>query len=358
MKTDSKKTMSLGYFNLARGLGMVLILLGHSMNLYLPPEEYRNPGLGTGTVIGGGIMAAFFMISGFGFYKRSPKKCFLIQKKLLLYPYIFVAGAVLLTKAGLAVLEKRSFWKHGGELVLTYLFGLNAEGGGKVFGIPIESVSIFWFVLALFGGWLLYNGIMQLHSHKIQICCIAGCVVLSYILTLISKVWPYCLPMALLAVGYLAAGEFVKKYNLLERKISPKWWILIGGSTVISGIFGDVNIVACQWRLGLVDVWGTFCAGFLILRLYALFMKKEKTGKIIGALEEIGFNSISVVCIHAYEKIIFPWYRVAGFFPAQPWIGVGLCFLGRCIVIYLIYKMFFYIKGKINRKKKQKIILT
>ena len=319
MKNDSNKTMGLGYFNLARGLGMVLILLGHSMNLYLPPEGYRNPGLGTGTVIGGGIMAAFFMISGFGFYKRSPKKCFSIQKKLFLYPYIFVAGAVLLTKAGLAVLEKRSFLKHGGELVLTYLFGLNAEGGGKFFGIPIESVSI---------------------------------------LTLISKVWPYCFPMALLAVGYLAAGEFVKKHNLLERKISLKWWILIIGSTVVSAIFGDVNIVACQWRLGLADVWGTFCAGFLILRLYALFMNKERTGKIIGVLEEIGFNSISVVCIHAYEKIIFPWYRVAGLFPAQPWIGVGLCFLGRCIVIYLIYKMFFYVKGKINRKKKQKITLT
>ena len=146
--------MGLGYFNLARGLGMVLILLGHSMNLYLPPEVYRNPGLGTGTVIGGGIMAPFFMISGFAFYKRSPKKCFSIQKKLFLYPYIFVAGAVLLTKAGLAVLEKRSFLKHGGELVLTYLFGLNAEGGGKFFGIPIEAVSIFWFILALFGGWL------------------------------------------------------------------------------------------------------------------------------------------------------------------------------------------------------------
>lgn len=181
---------------------------------------------------------------------------------------------------------------------------------------------------------------------------------MSYILTLISKVWPYCFPMMLLAVGYLAAGEFVKKYNLLARKISPKWWVLIVGSTVISGIFGDVNIVACQWRLGLVDVWGTFCAGFLILRFYALFMKKEKTGKIIGVLEEIGFDSISVVCIHAYEKIIFPWYRVSVFFPVQPWIGVGLCFFGRCIVIYLIYKMFFFVKGKIRRKKKQKIILT
>lgn len=88
MKNDSNKTMGLGYFNLARGLGMVLILLGHSMNLYLPPEGYRNPGLGTGTVIGGGIMAAFFMISGFGFYKRSPKNVFQFRKTLSVSLYL------------------------------------------------------------------------------------------------------------------------------------------------------------------------------------------------------------------------------------------------------------------------------
>ena len=34
MKGEQKKGLSLGYFNLARGLGMFLIILGHTMNLY------------------------------------------------------------------------------------------------------------------------------------------------------------------------------------------------------------------------------------------------------------------------------------------------------------------------------------
>ena len=108
MKGEQKKGMSLGYFNLARGLGMFLIILGHTMNLYRM-EEKTGVFFGMGSVVGGGIMAAFFMISGFGFFRRSFRKCFSIQRKLLLRPYIRVAVAVLVTKLALAFLEQRSF---------------------------------------------------------------------------------------------------------------------------------------------------------------------------------------------------------------------------------------------------------
>ena len=93
---------------------MMLIVLGHSMNPVLPKVRSSYPFQGAGTVLGGGIIAAFFMISGFGFYKRTPKKCFKIQKKILLKPYAMVAAAVLtLAAAALtlaaAVLTTSSF---------------------------------------------------------------------------------------------------------------------------------------------------------------------------------------------------------------------------------------------------------
>ena len=45
--------------------------------------------------------------------------------------------------------------ENGGEFVLTYLLGLNAEGGGTLWGDSGGNLSVFfWFVLALFGGWL------------------------------------------------------------------------------------------------------------------------------------------------------------------------------------------------------------
>ena len=68
-------------------------------------------------------MAAFFMISGYGFYKRKPHKCFAIQRKLLLLPYCIVAAAVIISKFLLAVVRQRSFMENGGEFVLTYLLG-------------------------------------------------------------------------------------------------------------------------------------------------------------------------------------------------------------------------------------------
>lgn len=356
MGNHPKKADGLGYFNLARGLGMLLIVIGHSMNPFLAESGGRHPFQGTGSILGGGIIAAFFMISGFGFYKRTPKKCLSIQSKLLMRPYCQVAVAILGTKILLALLKQRSFWQHGGELVLTYLFGLNAEGGGSFRGIPIESVSVFWFVLALFGGWILYNAIMQLKSKRVQYCLVAGCVILSYVLTLISKVWPFCLPMALLAVGYLAAGDAIRKHHLLECQLTVWCWGLLFLIVLLSAAFGEVNIVACVWRLGLIDVAGSFCAGFLLLRLYARFMEREWHGKVVGVLEEIGFHSIWIVCLHAYEKIIFPWYRVCGLFPEQPWLGACICFFGRCAIMYLFYRIVSYLSRKWKKKRRKKKI--
>ena len=357
MRNKSERAESLGYFNLARGLGIILILAGHSINPVLPRIQSGGLFAGAGTVLGGGVIAAFFMISGFGFYKRSMKKCFAIQCRLLLRPYGIVAAAVLGTRGLLALLEQRSFWEHGGELILTYLLGLNAEGGGTLLGIPIESVSIFWFVLALFGGWMIYNGVLQLRAPVLRVGMIVGCVLLGYGLTLLSKVWPLCLPMGLLAAGYLAAGRQIREKQLLERKL-PVWiLVLLAGTAGVSAAFGQVNIVACVWKLGLVDVAGSFCAGFLLLRLYAWFMKKQgkqgKTRRIRGLIEEVGFYSIWIVCLHAYEKIIIPWYRIYGMLPEYPWLAVSICFVSRCLIMYGIYKGIFWIKGKQKKKRKR-----
>lgn len=359
MSNEPEKYNSLGYFHLARGLGMLLIVLGHSITPFFPktqPEEMQMLFSGVGGVLGGGIMAMFFMISGFGFYKRSPQKCLSIQTKLLLKPYVQVAIAILATKVILAVLEQRSFLNHGGELVLTYLLGLNAEGGGTLAGMPIESISIFWFILALLGGWVLYNGICQLKKKRVQWALIAACVVLSYVLSQISQVWPYCIPMALLTVGYLAAGNEIQKRRLLDRKL-PLWcWVILLLVPLVSAAFGAVNIVACVWKLGLIDVAGSFCIGFLLLRLYARFMELEWHGRLVQTLEAIGLRSIWIVCLHAYEKAIFPWYRLKGVFPNAPGLCVLLCFLGRWAVIFLLLRLLSWRQGKpLGQRRKNTI---
>ena len=346
----SQRNPGLGYFNLARGLGMALILLGHSMTPFAPAETAAS---GAGSVLGGGIMAMFFLISGMGFYSRSPKKCLSIQYRLLLKPYLMTTAAILLTKLVLAGVKQRPFSQHGGQLVLTYLLGLNAEGGGQLWGIPIESVSIFWFILALFGGWMLYNGICRLHNKNLQILLVTACVVTSYLLTLISSVWIFCLPMVLLSVGYLAAGDMIRKYQLLDRKL-PVWcWAVLAAITGICACFGGANLVGCYWKLGLLDVAGSFCVGFLLLRLYHRFMEKGHDGLLIRMTETVGFYSLWIVFLHGYEKVIFPWYRLG------EWMSDGVatvvCLAARCAVMYGLFRLLNLFNRKHRRKRRKTI---
>lgn len=351
-KSGTNNSIGLGYFNMARGIGMVLILLGHSMTPFFPVKAISD-GLfsGAGSVLGGGIMAMFFLISGYGFFCRSFRKCWNTQWKLLLKPYWITAAAILASKVLLAILKQRPFADHGGNLVLTYLLGLNAEGGAAFLGMSVDSVSILWFVLALFGGWVLYNGICRLKSDPLRILLTVLCVVTGWLLTLVSRVWPLCLPMALMAVGYLAAGDVIRRRGWLTDKL-PVWaWVLILSVALICCAFGRVYMVACRWKLGLLDVAGSFCMGFLLLRLYHYFMQKKPRGKLVGFLETVGLNSLWIVFLHGYEKVIFPWYRLRELLPGHPVICTVLCFVLRCAVIYGLLRLVQWLRRKLRKRR-------
>ena len=360
MNSESEKYTNLGYFHLARGLGMVLILLGHSISPFFPPQEAAQAQelfSGAGSVLGGGIMAMFFMISGFGFYCRSPRKTLATQTKLLLKPYWITAAAILLTKLLLALVKQRPFARHGAVYVLTYLLGLNAEGGGTLAGIPIESVSIFWFILALFGGWMICNGIYRIKSGMMRLLLTLGSVLLSFCLCLISRIWPFCLPMMLLSAGYLAAGYEMKCHQLLDRRLPVWFWCIIAAVTLISMAFGRINIVACHWGLGLQDVAATFSTGFLLMQLYHRISGFGGNNPIRLLLEAVGYHSLWIVFLHGYEKVIFPWHRLQYIFPDSPALCVAVCFLGRCLIIGLLIRLISTVKRKLRRKRSRRTII-
>ncbi|MGN0265846.1 MAG: hypothetical protein ACI4DX_16010 [Oliverpabstia sp.] len=140
--------------------------------------------------------------------------------------------------------------------------------------------------------------------------------------------------------------------SLAEKKIPLLCWIIMAAVVLLSAAFGQINMVACIWHLGLVDVASTFGVGFLLLRVYACVMEHEWKGRIASILEEVGFHSIWAVCLHAYEKYIFPWHRVYAMLPKRPMIAVALSFCGRCMVMYFLYRILSYVEKKWKRKKR------
>ncbi|MBR3973461.1 MAG: hypothetical protein IKJ99_05885 [Oscillospiraceae bacterium] len=356
MNPVQRKKDGLGYFNLLRGLGLLFIILGHSIAPFLTVQIPDTSGTlfqGAGRIFGSSVLALFFMISGLGFYRRSLKKCLFIQAKLLLKPYALTALSLIICKMVLAALKGNSVLNQFLSLFLTFLLGMNASQGGSLFGIHITTISILWFIVALFGSWVIYNFILHLPEQKMRYQCILGCMTLSWILSLISKVWPFTLPMVLMAVGYIAAGHEIRVRNLIHKQLSISTWCIVIFLSIICLMFGYVDMAACVWKLGPIDMIGTICIAFLMLRLYCRIMDLGIHGKVIAHLEHLGINSIRILCIHAFEHAIIPWRKLSLLFPNAPVLCTILCLLGKAALIWGLY----YLTYHLPRKKRKTITI-
>lgn len=360
MRNAPDKYNTLGYFNLARGLGILMIVMGHSVS----PAFLGNAGLdqaslfaGAGYVFGGGVLAMFFMISGFGFYVRSPKKCLSIQTKVLLKPYASVALMIIAGKCAIALMKGRSLLTTLYQSILPFLLGMNAENFDALLGEPLKSVTVMWFVMALFVGWITYNGICRLKNRTVKTALVALCVTLGWTLTAISKAWPFCLPMGMATVGYLSAGYQIKKSNMLKRKL-PKYALPVMLLVIaLSCCLGNVDIGAGVWKTGPLDVAATFCIGFLLLRCYAALMELDLKHPLISVLEWVGSHSIWILSLHAIEKSLLPWYRLSQLLTAHPALYTILCFFSRAALIWLMHYLYCRIKRLLPRKNTKKITI-
>lgn len=361
MSKSPKNHTSLGFFSEVRGMGIIWIVAGHSMALFMTGQAgaVTVPLFsGAGRVLGGGVIAMFFMISGFYFYRRSPVKCIRTQARLLLKPYLITGLIIVLAKIWMALLMGTDFLENSVGLIVTYLLGLNGANGYTLLGISLKSVSVFWFLLALFGGWVLYNYIQCLKDHRVQAACIVACVVASWVLTKIAPIWPMVLPNGLLAVGYLAAGHLIREKKLLERKLPWPIWLGIGTITVVSMAFGYVDVASGTWKLGLLDVAGSFCVGFLLLLLYNSISGRQWNGLFMRTMERVGRNSIWIICLHTFEKEVIPWSNLKRLFPDMPGLCMLLCFTGRCAAMYLIWMVVVHIRQKSRRTSSRRIVIT
>ena len=348
---------SIGFFNLARGCGICIVIAGHSLIYYYPIAYHEGIFGNLFTNIGAGFMAMFFIISGYGFYPQKPKKCIRTQSKLLLKPYVITVCLILLAKLGLALLRWRSFWEFGGQYIFSYLLAVNEGWEGTILGLEVNHVAMFWFFWSLWGGWILYNFIARLRSKRLRITLAAACVVLGWSLTLISRVWVYVIPNMLVVVGFLAIGHWMRETGwLMKPRLTALEYTVLLIPALITLAFGWIDMYSYTWRLGLVDILGSACLGILFCRFFAWVSTFRIENKITEALNAIGFHTLWIFCIHAFEEKVFPWYRLGILFSERKYIAVILCVLLRCVVIWIGIKLIEWVKRmwkQIKRKGKR-----
>ena len=353
---DKKKrdTNSIGFFNIARGVGIIFVIIYHSFIYYYPIKYSGNLFGNFWANIGAGLMVMFFIISGYSFFPKSMKKCVRIQAKLLLQPYYITVVFVLLAKLGLAVIEQRSFWQNGGQYIFSYLLAVNEGWEGTILGLKVDNVAMFWFFWSLFGGWIIFNAISRLKTEKKRATVVTGCVALGYLLTLVKKVWIYVFPNMLIVVGFLFIGYLMRKHKWFEkRNLTKKEMVLLLIPSFITLAFGGCDMYSFTWHLGVVDIIGSTCLGILFCRFFSNLSRMNIQNGLTEFLENVGFKTLQILCVHAFVEKVFPLYRLGQIFAGKKYFAVVVCFAIESISIFIGIRLIDFVSKVIRRNRKK-----
>ncbi len=331
-----KKTISIGTFDLLKGLGMTGIVAGHICRKYsvdfLPFQIYL-------MMFGPGLIPMFFLLSGLGGKKREIKDAWKKNAKELLFPY-FLTTAVVAAVFPLCHYMAFRWWPGAMtetlRTVSAFLTGC-PRGGNTVFGFRIYECTPLWYLLALFWAANLTNIFLKIPSAGWRNAVICLCVLSGYLGSSVNF-WYGCIPQGLMAVGFYYAGYLIKKNKLLEKNWSSWIYVVLGIVSAVELIFGEMQYSYGIFKLGLLDYVGCGCIGILLLRL-GIWLNRFN-GTISEWIRRLGRYTYWAICVHGVEQNCIPWYLLSDSMSSYPNVGFltelflrGILIVSGCLII-------------------------
>ncbi len=336
MSEQRRAQRGLGYFNAIYGYGMLMVIFVHTISFNSEFFYSNFVFYGWFSVLGSAYMVLFFLLSGYGFNPSPAKKSLSFNFRTLLKPYYITAAAVLLAKLVLAFVRRRSFWAHGGEFLLTYALGLNFEGGGTLFGVPVESISILWFLWALFEARCLFNCLSHLKDRRLTYGLSFACTLLGYCMMRFSAVWPFVIHIGLMATGWVALGNLIREKHLLDRKLPLIPLLVLAVLSLYTFLRSHTDLIRGELSGGLMDVLGLTCLAVLLLHFFDWLTARTIDTAANRFFAAIGINNIWIICVHAFEKVILPNYKFLEWFPNSIFLQTVLMFAARAVFIAVV----------------------
>lgn len=323
---------NIGMFDVIKGIGMLVVLIGHTISSYTSEVMQSSNilvvllGIAYAT-IAENIVPGFLVISGYGFRKRPIKKCVKQQVDLMLKPYGYV---MLITICAFLCIHYACFRYLPASLMETVKIL-----GGFLFALPVPmilfrmeffSCGVVWYFVAMFLGWIFLDFLMTVFSEKYWDIAVICVVLLGWLISVLLGNLPFCLIQGLLATGYLYIGYRSKKQKAFFIKFSNSIqagmivFIVLQAVIIATGRSMD-NMTQAKWTFGPFSI--LFSTVFSYIFIYLGLYLNQMDHIWINILRKIGRNSLYIFCIHTIELAAIPWYLV---FPdADPFI--------RCIVI-------------------------
>ena len=281
----------LGYIDVARGIGIVCVMLGH-----LGVEVIDR-------VVFTFHMPLFFLLSGYFINSDIIFPKFVKQKaKKLLVPY-YVTGCLTCCLIALADIV-RGLWDN---IIPDFLSELIAMLYGVCFDVSdsIPGIGAIWFLWALFWAVILVKILSKCKNAAVYI-------VFAFIISCISSqnIWlPLSMQPGVCAAFFVYFGYYLKKLNLEEYL--NRWKLVLISIIVFCGeiLLGiNVNMSNNTYIYGPESVIGALLICYFILYIsYIIYISFPKLRKI---LTFFGKNSLIVLCVHQIEMKVFPWSLV------------------------------------------------
>lgn len=330
----TKIKINIGSFDLAKGFGILSVILGHALSYY---DIERSRGLQLLIpylkMITPGIMPMFLIIIGYRFRETTFKK--MIKKTFHDYivPYFWVMiGYAIVYPTVMMVLYKS--WPNAVHetmrFVLAFLLGFSKEGF-VFFGYTLRSCTAAWFFLACFLALNLLNLIVKCKNLFLQTALVIFCTFLAYVLVL-HDFFYYCLPQGLMIVIYCYVGYFIKRYNLLERMVRNVWlYAILVPIALAEGIWGYLDIASGTTNSFWLNCVGSTCSGLLFVMLWVAVGEYE--GMFIDLIRKIGTYSYWILAVHSVEMMALPWTLWPGVMPDHQLLAYGIEHFLRTILL-------------------------
>ncbi|MDR0799464.1 MAG: acyltransferase family protein [Dysgonamonadaceae bacterium] len=285
-------------FDMLKGVGIILVIVGH--NVPLSSLLYK--------FIFSFHMPLFFLVSGY-FFRPQPVVPFLKKDfKQLIVPYLFVC-AIIMISALVEDTVRHTWFQRTIYRGVACFWGSGSEK--PVLGGAYPAIGAVWFLLALFWCRAFFN---YFYSNKEKNNAIMLAVAIGAILVAKYIALPFSILQGLSAIVFYYIGYLVRKYQLLEKKVSVYLSILMAGVWIFCILFSHCWMESLRYRYFPLDVLSAVSGTWFIYRFCRLgeAIAQPLVQRCTKILVIFGQLSLVVLCFHVIEMFLIPW---------RPWIN-------------------------------------
>lgn len=270
-----------------KGLGMLLVIIGHSNYIALPNIEFCRC---MASLIYSFHMPMFFILSGYLFKVRSLRLSVFKDISRLIVPYIITSCFCIFS---FIVVKSFSLdFSYVPQFSVTFICGYG---------------PVIWFLVALFFTKTLYHIlVLKIGSHSF--CFYAAIISLSLLGFLFANkmtfiianepIVPLSIAPMLTALFFFAFGHGF--FELLLRKTFLPFNFFLIFCYFVSSYLGGLSMFSTFYPYLIINIFGAIGGSYL---LYIISQQISIISRLEAILSWIGRNSLLILCVHCIDFV-------------------------------------------------------